>query len=118
MVIPAKKLRLMRRIIRDFYTRGSSVANTLKMWPNVLAGEDLYIKPYKNTANYLIDSTHAYEPLLYAYSLLPILRDAPQHPTADELIVMLEDCVKVNPNVIPDDSLLHEFVGKLHFKED
>ena len=118
LVIPAQKLRLMRRMIRDFYTRGSTIENTLKMWPNVLAGEDLYIKPYKNTANYLIDSTHAYEPLLYAYALLPILKNAQKAPLTEELIKMLEDCVKVNPIVIPDDSLLHEFVGNLHFKKD
>ncbi|MBO7527059.1 MAG: nucleoside kinase [Clostridia bacterium] len=111
LVIPAQKLRLMRRLIRDYYTRGATIKRTLEMWPNVLAGEDLYIKPYKNTADYLIDSTHAYEPLLYAYALLPLLKESETCPLLDELIGMLEDCLRVNPNVIPEDSLLHEFVG-------
>ena len=42
-VIPAQKLRLIRRLIRDYRTRGMSLEATFKMWPNVLEGEDLYI---------------------------------------------------------------------------
>ena len=114
-IIPAQKLRLMRRMIRDYLTRGASIPRTIEMWPNVLDGENLYIKPYKNTADFLIDSTHAYEPLLYANALLPILKKSEEYPLARELIHMLENILPVDPKVIPDDSLMHEFVGKLHF---
>ena len=110
-VLPAKKLRLMRRLIRDVRTRGMSLAGTFDMWQNVLAGEDVYIKPYKNHADYLINSTHAYEPLMYAKHLLPALKKEEQTPAVLNLIEMLEECEKMDASMLPADSLLHEFLG-------
>jgi uridine kinase len=81
------------------------------MWPNVLAGEDLYIKPYKNTADYLINSTHAYEPMMYAQVLLPLLQQNSNN-MAKLLADMLEKCEKLSPELLPANSLLHEFLDK------
>ena len=111
LLIPAKTLRLMRRLIRDYRTRGMTLEATLKIWKNVLDGEELYIKPYKNTANYLINSTHAYEPLMYAKHLLPMLKAQPQSKMGDKLINMLEKCEKLDSSLLPENSLLHEFLG-------
>ncbi len=110
-VIPAQKLRLMRRLIRDYRTRGMSLEATFKIWPNVLAGEDLYIKPYKNRANYLINSTHAYEPLMYAHHLKPRLEKLENIETAKSLIEMLSNCGYLSVSLLPENSLLHEFLG-------
>ena len=111
-VIPAQKLRLMRRLIRDYRTRGMSLEATFKMWQNVLDGEDLYIKPYKNRANYLINSTHAYEPLMYAHHLAPKLEPlANNNPLAKELLTMLAPCGYLSISNLPENSLLHEFLG-------
>lgn len=110
-VIPAQKLRLMRRLIRDYRTRGMSLEATFKIWPNVLAGEDLYIKPYKNRANYLINSTHAYEPLMYAHHLKPRLEKLDNIEEAKSLIEMLSNCGYLSVSLLPENSLLHEFLG-------
>ena len=110
-IIPAQKLRLMRRLIRDVRTRGMALSGTFKMWPNVLAGEDLYIKPYKNTADALINSTHAYEPCMYAKTLLPLLEKENCCELSQTLIDMLKHCENLNSNLLPDDSLIHEFLG-------
>lgn len=110
-VLPAKKLRLMRRLIRDRRTRGMSLQATFNMWQNVLAGEDVYIKPYKNRADYLINSTHAYEPLMYAKHLLPDLKAEKETPAIANLIEMLEECKTLDASLLPPDSLLHEFLG-------
>ena len=110
-VLPAKKLRLMRRLIRDKRTRGMSLERTFDLWQNVLAGEDVYIKPYKNRADFLINSTHAYEPLMYAKHLLPALREEKQIPAVTNLIEMLELCETMDASLLPADSLLHEFLG-------
>lgn len=110
-VLPAKKLRLMRRLIRDKRTRGMSLENTFNMWQNVLAGEDVYIKPYKNRADYLINSTHAYEPLMYAKHLLPALKEESEAPAVANIIEMLELCNTLDSSLLPADSLLHEFLG-------
>lgn len=110
LVIPAQKVRLMRRIIRDFHHRGMTVETTTKMWQNVLAGENVYIKPYKNTANALINSSHAYEVLMYAEALIPLLKES-DHELAKELLAMLNKCQKLSPALLPDDSLLNEFLN-------
>lgn len=108
-VMPAQQVRLMRRLIRDFSSRGSSFERTFKMWQNVLAGEDLYIKPYKNTADYLINSTHAYEPLMYAKKLLPLLKNE-QSEQANAIVNMLNKCETLSVDLLPANSLLHEFL--------
>ena len=66
-------LRLMRRFIRDYHTRGRSIQKTLETWQEVLNGEKLYIDPYKNDVDFNVDSTHMYEPLMYATYLKPLL---------------------------------------------
>lgn len=111
LLIPAQKVRLMRRLIRDINHRGASLDDTYKMWPNVLAGEDLYIKPYKNTADFLINSTHAYEPMMYADMLLPLLKQN-NNEISRLLASMLEKCEKLTPTMLPQNSLLHEFLDK------
>lgn len=111
LLIPAQKVRLMRRLIRDINHRGASLDDTYKMWPNVLAGEDLYIKPYKNTADFLINSTHAYEPMMYADMLLPLLKQN-NNEISHLLASMLEKCEKLTPTMLPQNSLLHEFLDK------
>ena len=108
-IIPAKRLRQMRRLIRDHYFRGHSPSRTFELWANVVRGEDTYIKPFKTTANYILDSTHMYEPLLYANYLAPLLKDM-EEEEAKELYSMLKKCGKLKKDVIPKDSLLNEFI--------
>ena len=43
--IPTSYLRLLRRIVRDYETRGSSVQQTLSMWDSVRQGEKRWIFP-------------------------------------------------------------------------
>ena len=88
-----------------------SLETTFNMWQNVLAGEDVYIKPYKNRADYLINSTHAYEPLMYAKHLLPSLKQEMATAVSQNLIDMLEECNTLDSSLLPQDSLLHEFLG-------
>lgn len=108
-IIPAKRLRQMRRLIRDYNFRGHSLSKTFELWSNVLRGEDMYIKPFKTTANYILDSTHMYEPLVYATYLSPLLKDM-QEKDAKELYSMLQKCGKLNKDIVPEGSLLNEFI--------
>ena len=59
------ELRLLRRSLRDFYTRGYSFEDTAKQWDEVCVAENKYITPYMESADFKIDSTHEYE--LYIY---------------------------------------------------
>lgn len=102
-------LRLIRRMIRDYYTRGRTIEETLYTWQEVLDGEVKYIDPYKNDVDFTIDSTHMYEPLLYAKYLLPLLEKL-DLPITNKLKEKLNKCEKLNKNIIPKNSLLKEFI--------
>ena len=112
-VLSANALRLMRRMYRDHLTRGKSVADTLNMWPSVNRGTELYVKPYKKDADFVVDTTHAYEPYLYKNVLLPLLDSVEPRAQAQNLIRPLERLkAQVTENDISATSLINEFLGK------
>ena len=111
-ILEAKKLRLMRRCIRDYYNRGATIEQTLKTWDHTVASENLYIKPYKQTVDYIINSTHKYELMLYAKYLKPLLYTTENNEEIYELIKPLDACEQINKILIPDDSMLWEFINK------
>ena len=59
-------MRISRRAVRDYNFRGTDLLETLMMWYNVRRGEKLYISPFKNRANVIIDSSLPYEPSVFA----------------------------------------------------
>ncbi len=102
------QVRLLRRLIRDYYTRGRSISQTLETWNEVLDGEKKNIDPYKNQADYFVDSTHMYEPLLYAKYLMPLISENSQETL--EIKTKLNNFEQLDKNVIPENSLLREFI--------
>lgn len=108
-------IRLTRRAVRDQNFRGYSVANTLAGWANVRRGEKLYISPYKDTAHIKFDSSLAYEVSVMANYAKPILSAIPaeNQRTAElfELIQALEHFTPIDPELVPSDSLVREFIG-------
>ena len=59
--ISTRDIRLCRRLLRDAVNRGHRPEQTLSMWHKVLDGDDKYIRPYKNTADLILDTSHTYE---------------------------------------------------------
>ena len=102
------QVRLLRRLIRDYYTRARSIEQTLKTWNEVLDGEKKNIDPYKNQADYFVDSTHMYEPLLYAKYLMPLISENSQETL--EIKTKLNNFEQIDKNIIPENSLLREFI--------
>lgn len=118
--LSALNVRLLRRITRDYYTRNNSVLETMKMWDNVLAGERKYIKPFKQNADFIINSLHQYEPLLYAnYSKKIIVKELNNNiEKSEDEIKKLQDLIKalnlfepIDKNLVPSTSLLWEFLN-------
>ncbi|MCD7826720.1 MAG: nucleoside kinase [Clostridiaceae bacterium] len=107
--------RLIRRMVRDARTRGSSAAATIAMWPSVRRGEDQYIFPFQEEADIMFNSALIYELAIlkpYAESLLfGIPKDAPEYVEAKRLLKFLDYFIGVSTDVIPKNSLLREFVG-------
>ncbi len=111
-VLESKDLRLMRRCLRDYYHRGVSIAQSMNTWKHTIESENLYIHPYKNTVDYIINSTHRYELMLYAKYLKPLLMQTEGNREIYHLIKPLDASEKLDKSCIPENSLLLEFVDK------
>lgn len=109
-VLDERELRLIRRINRDTFTRGRNAINTIGLWKNVCHGEDANIRPYKNLANTIIDTTHAYEVLIYANYLPKLLEPYKNNATAKKLLTSLSYCKKLSKSLVPNESVLWEFL--------
>ena len=113
--IPTTDGRLLRRIVRDARTRGSSAARTISMWPSVRRGEEQNIFPYQEEADVMFNSALIYElAVLKPYveaQLFGIDRDVPEHTEAKRLLKFLDYFVGIGSENVPMNSLLREFIG-------
>ena len=73
-ILTKRDLRLIRRTVRDYHSRSSSVENTFDMWDGVLEGENKYLAPYKYCADILIDTIHNYEPCVFKIRALELFK--------------------------------------------
>ncbi len=115
-VISPFDLRLVRRIVRDMQFRATEPEHTIMMWDNVVSGEDKYIRPYRLSADYTVNSIHIYEPCVLRTMAIPIIRripaDSPVYRKARELDARLMRFEPVSADLVPDNSMLREFIGK------
>ena len=114
-VISPFDIRLTRRIVRDMQFRSTSPERTLSMWDSVNEGEDRYIRPYRLSADYTVNSIHIYEPCVLRTIAIPILReiaeDSLYYRKARDLESRLMRFEPVSPSLVPETSLLKEFIG-------
>ncbi|MBC8508408.1 MAG: nucleoside kinase [Anaerolineales bacterium] len=107
--------RLIRRIVRDARERGYSAQDTIKRWESVRRGEKRYIFPYQDNADVMFNSALVYELAALKPLALPELRQVPfgtpEHVEAKRLLSLLEWFQPIDVSVIPDNSLLREFIG-------
>lgn len=112
--------RLLRRMVRDARTRGSSALQTIAMWPSVRRGEDRYIFPFQEEADVMFNSALIYELAVlkpYAEAILfGIPKDVPEYVEAKRLLKFLDYFIGVSSEEIPKNSLMREFVGGSIFK--
>lgn len=114
--IPTSYLRLLRRTVRDYETRGSSVQQTLSMWESVQRGERRWIFPYQENADVLFNSSTLYELAVLKKHIFPLLTAVQPE---DECYEQVRNMVKILNYVveadvddeIPPTSLVREFIG-------
>ena len=114
--IPTSYLRLLRRIVRDYETRGSSVQRTLSMWDSVRAGERRWIFPYQENADVIFNSATLYELAVLKRHIFPLLTSVEPEDSCYEQV---QQIVKILNYVqeadvddeIPPTSLVREFIG-------
>lgn len=114
--IPTSLLRLLRRTVRDYETRGASVEKTMSMWDSVRRGEKQWIFPYQENADVIFNSSTLYELAVLKKHIFPLLtRIQPE----DSCYEQVRSVVKILNYVqeadvddeIPPTSLVREFIG-------
>lgn len=118
--IPTTDGRLIRRMVRDARTRGTSAKDTIAMWASVRRGEEQYIFPYQEEADVMFNSALIYELAclkVYAEPLLfGIEKTAPEYLEAKRLLKFFDYFVPVPSESVPQNSILKEFVGGSCFR--
>ena len=118
--IASSLLRLLRRTVRDYKTRGASVQQTMEMWDSVRRGEKRWIFPFQEGADAILNSSTLYEMAVlkkYIYPLLVAI--SPE----DSCYEQVRGLVKVLNYVqeadaddeIPPTSIVREFIGGNRF---
>lgn len=112
--------RLLRRITRDYATRGSNALATLQRWPSVRRGEEKHIFPYQEEADVMFNSSLFYEICVLCQKVEPILREVPdtepEYGEARRLLKFIDHFAPIAPDEIPPTSILREFIGGSSFK--
>lgn len=114
-LLSKRDLRFIRRTVRDYRFRNSTVHNTYALWDNVTAGEENYLFPYKDSADLKIDSFHAAEPCVFRDIAAELFENADlpayRRADADRLSAAMQAFVPISPELLPRDALLREFLG-------
>jgi len=113
--------RLIHRIVRDARERGYTAQQTISRWDSVTRGEGRNIFPYQENADVMFNSALVYELSALDPLAEPLLRQVP-HGTpefieAKRLLAFLEWFLPVETDLIPDNSILREFIGGSSLKD-
>jgi len=113
--VPTTDVRLIRRIVRDATYRGYSAMDTLTRWESVRRGEKRNIFPYQENADVMFNSALLYELAVLRPLAEPLLlqlepRDR-HYIEARRLLSILSWLRPMDPELVPDNSLLREFIG-------
>ena len=112
--------RLLRRLTRDYRTRGNDALSTLARWESVRRGEEKHIFPYQENADVMFNSSLFYEISVLRRFAEPILREVPdtvpEYGEGKRMLKFLDNFIPISPEEIPPTSLLREFIGGSSFK--
>lgn len=113
--------RLIRRIVRDARERGYSAMDTINRWESVRRGEKRYIFPFQDNADVMFNSALVYELAALKPLAEPLLRQVPHSSLAQieakRLLAFLEWFLPLDIEMIPDNSILREFIGDSILKD-
>ena len=114
--IASSLLRLLRRIVRDYETRGASVAKTIEMLDSVRRGEKRWIFPFQENADMFFNSATLYELPVLKKHIYPLLAEIePEdacYESARGIVKILNYVLQADvDDEIPPTSLVREFIG-------
>jgi uridine kinase len=107
--------RLLRRIVRDARERGYRAKDTIQRWDSVREGEKINIFPFQENADVMFNSALAYELSALKPHAEPLLLQVPlgtpEYIETKRLLALLEWFRPLEYDLIPDNSILREFIG-------
>ena len=114
--IPTTDARMLRRLVRDYRTRGRDARQTISDWPSVRKGEEVYIFPYNSEADVFFNSQCLYELAVLKKHAQPLLKeigmDEPEYPEAQRMSKFLDFFVSIeDDSIIANNSIIREFIG-------
>ena len=114
-IINKRNMRFIRRMVRDYKFRSSTVQNTCKLWKNVTMGEDKYLFPYRHLADIKINTIHLYESCVLKHQAMDLIENSEvsEEYKADikKIYNALKQFESIEQSLVPNDSLLREFLG-------
>ena len=111
-IISGRKIRFIRRLVRDSIYRASGAERTLSLWHGVLVAEDVYLYPYKSEADVAFDTFHIFELGALAHFAKPLIPKslAERDKYANTVLKAIESVKEIDSSLIPSTSLIREFI--------
>lgn len=111
-ILSGRRVRFLRRLCRDALYRNSDAANTYALWENVTRGENLFLYPYRDTADLTLNTFHPYEVGVFRPHAERLLaaENAPHDAYIDEIRAALSHFEELPTEIVPAGSLLREFL--------
>ena len=99
-------------MVRDTLKRGQLPSKVLKIWNNICEAEDEYIVPFKETADFHINTTHSYEMGIFKPYILNAIKEGELTYENLPWLKLFEKAEEINVNLLPETTLMNEFIIK------
>ena len=111
-ILSGRKIRFIRRLVRDNIYRGAAAERTFDVWDEVLAAEDVYLYPYKQYADITFDTFHTFELGVMKKYVTSLLTDKMVQQNTYLTIVRnaLDKIEAIDEKLVPETSLIKEFI--------
>ena len=108
-------MRLARRVLRDRIFRETQVNDTLTLWDGVVKGEEKFLYCFKDTADVLLKTFHLFEPCIYRDEFIALENEVSKDNVCYRYFINTANALRrfasLNQEVVPQDSLIREFIG-------
>lgn len=108
-------MRLVRRTVRDHLFRAYDPAKTIAMWANVRRGEKLYISPFKEKADLMLDTALPYELPVMNTIATQLFSSIPEgierYEELRQMLPAIQLFGHIDNALVAPNSLVREFIG-------
>ena len=114
-LLSSRKIRLIRRVLRDEIFRNTPIEHTLTLWTKVYEGEEKYLYKYKDLADVKLVTLHPYELCVYRDRFLSLVdnlkSDVDNYDYTVKVANVLRRVKSIDAELVPQNSLIREFIG-------